>query len=63
MIDEEEEVPDQANDPPSNYTMIQEELVMQAPIRTANSAYTPTFLTDRATVWETLSGITREHDC
>ena len=62
MICEEEEVPDQANDLPGNYTMIQEELIMQAPIRTANGIYTPTFLTNRATVWEKLSGLTREHD-
>ena len=63
MIHEEEEVPDQANDLPSNYTMIQEELIMWAPIRTAIGTYTPTFLTDRATIWEKLSGLTREHDC
>ena len=56
VIHEEEEVPDQANDLPGNYTTIQEELIMQAPIRTANGTYTPTFLTDRATVWEKLSG-------
>ena len=58
----EKEVPDQANDLPGNYTMIQEELIMWAPVRTANGAYTPTFL-DRATIWEKLSGLTREHDC
>ena len=46
MVCEEEEVPDQANDLPGNYTTIQEELILQAPIRTANGAYTPTFLTD-----------------
>ena len=63
VICEEEEVPDQANDLPGNYTMIQEELITWAPIRNANGAYTPTFLTDRATVWEKLSGLTREHDC
>ena len=57
MICEEEEVPD---DPPNNYTTIQEELIAQAP---ANGAYTPTFLMDRATVWEKLSDLTREHDC
>ena len=62
MICEEEEVPDQANDLPSNYTTTQEELIMQAPIRTANGTYTPTFLTDRATIWEKLSGLKREHD-
>ena len=61
-IHEEEEVPDQANDLPSIYTTIQEELIMQAPVRTANGAYTPTSLTDRATIWEKLSGLTREHD-
>ena len=63
VIHEEEEVPDQANDPPSKYTMIQEELITQAPIRTAYGAYTPTFLTNRATMWKKLSGLTREHDC
>ena len=63
VIHEEEEVPDQANDLPSNYTTIQEELITWAPIRTANGTYTPTFLTDRATVWEKLSGLMREHDC
>ena len=63
MIWEEEEVPDQANDPPGNYTTIQEELITWAPIRTANGAYTPTFLTDRATIWEKLSGLTRAHNC
>ena len=63
MICEEEEVPDQANDPPNNYTSIQEELIMWAPIRTANGAYTPTFLMDRATIGEMLSGFTREHEC
>ena len=63
MICEEEEVPDQSNDPPGNYTTIQEELIMQAPIGTANGTYTPTFLTDRATIWEKLTGLTREHDC
>ena len=63
MIHEEEEVPDQANDPPGNYTMIQEDLIMQAPIRTANGAYTPMFLTDMATVWEKFAGLTREYNC
>ena len=63
MIHEEEEVPDQANDLPGNNTMIQEELIVRAPIRTTNGAYTSTFLTDRATVWEKLSGLTRKHDC
>ena len=63
MIHEEEEVPDQANDLPGNYTAIQEELIMQAPIRTANGTYTPTFLMDRATIWEKLSGLTRDHNC
>ena len=63
LICEEEEVPDQAHDPPSNYTTIQEELTVQASIRTANGTYTPTFLTDRATIWDKLSGLTREHEC
>ena len=52
VIHEEEEVPDQANDLPGNYTTIQEALITWAPIRTANGTYTPTFLTDRATIWE-----------
>ena len=40
MTHEEERVPDQANDLPSNYTTIQEELIMQAPIRLL-MAHTP----------------------
>ena len=63
MICEEEEVPDTAIDLPGNYTTIQKELIMRASIRTANGTYTPTFLTDRATIWGKLSGLTREHNC
>ena len=39
--------------------MIQEERITQAPIRTANGAHTPIFLTNRATIWEKLSGLTK----
>ena len=51
-----------ADDPTDNYESKQEELIARAPILTGN-AFTPTYLADRARVWELLSEITRNEDC
>ena len=56
-------VPAQATNPSTNYEMIQDKLVAQAPILQANGQFTPTYLTDCATIWEKLSDLTCKHDC
>jgi hypothetical protein len=55
--------PDAADDPPTNYISRNDELIHRAPIQDANGDLTATYLTDRATVWELISEICRDHDC
>ena len=47
VIREEEEVPQHANDPTTNYGSLQDELIGRAPILDNNNNYVNTFLTDR----------------
>jgi len=63
VIREEEEVPQHANDPTTNYGSLQDELIGRAPILDNNNNYVNTFLTDRVRVWELLSGLTHDHEC
>ena len=49
--------------PAGGYASRQDELVARAPIVDANGEFLPTYLQDRAEVWEKIAAITRESDC
>lgn len=53
------------DDPQTNYTSKQDELIARAPhkIDKAQDAFTPTYMTDRARVWELISELCRDQDC
>ena len=59
--------PDAGDDPVTNYTSKQDELIARAPIRTvaANGTvtYNAIYLSDRTKVWELMSELTRGKDC
>ena len=57
------EVTPEANDPETNYDTPQDEMIARAPMMFANGDEHPTFLTDRQTVWDKISDLTREHEC
>ena len=62
MCDHVEATPE-ANDPETNYDTPQDEMIARAPMVLANGDEHPTFLTDRQTVWDKISDLTREHEC
>ena len=53
----------EANDPETNYDTPQDEMIAHAPMMIANGDEHPTFLTDRQTIWDKISDLTREHEC
>lgn len=53
-----------AVDPVGGYPSLQDELIDRAPIQVAGgNNFTPTYLADRARVWELISELTRDQDC
>ena len=57
------EAPPEARDPETNYDTPQDEMIARVPMMLANRDEHPTFLTDRQTVWDKISDLTRDHEC
>jgi hypothetical protein len=56
--------PAAAVDVATNYATPQDEMIARAPIRNAgDDAFTAHYLTDRESVWDKISGLTRDHAC
>jgi hypothetical protein len=63
VIRDEATVPDQVNDPTTNYATPEEEMIRRMPHTDAAGIELPTYQHDRTKVWQALSEMTRDEKC
>ena len=63
VIREADEVTADADDPPANYDMPENEMVVRMPHQDHNGEDLPTYIHNRSKVWQTMSEVCRDDKC
>jgi hypothetical protein len=63
VIRDDQAVQPEADDPPDNYDTPENEMIARMPHKDTNDIDLPTYIHDRAKVWQTISEVTRDDKC